>query len=123
MMRILVVDDDDDVRELAVEILREGGHEVLAAPNGYRALDMLAGGAEAELLFTDIKMPGIDGFDLARRAASRHPALKILYASGSGIDSAADSRPIAPGKMLRKPYRPCALLEAVERLARVAEFA
>lgn len=119
MSRILVVDDDSDVRDLAVEILRDGGYEVMAADTPYRALQMLAAEPSVEVLVTDIIMPGLDGFELARRATALRPSLKVLYVSGTGVSpSAVAGHPIVPGVMLRKPYRVAQLLQEVARLAR-----
>jgi CheY-like chemotaxis protein len=115
MARILVVDDDDDVRALAAEILREAGHEVIAAADGHQALAMLIDGVDVDVLFTDIMMPDVNGFELARRAAAQLPHLKILYTSG--FAAGPPSSPAPPADLLAKPYRPSALLAAIGRLA------
>ncbi len=79
---ILVVDDDEDVRELAVSIIKELGFAVVAAASGVEALELLQREAAVSLLFTDVLIRGLDGFELARRATQLHPRLKVLYTSG-----------------------------------------
>jgi two-component system, cell cycle response regulator CpdR len=117
MSRILVVDDDADVRELTVEVLRNGGYDVGEADRPCRALQMLAADHSVEVLVTDIVMPGLDGFELARRAVAMQPALKVLYVSGTAAGaSARGGRALVPGPMLRKPYRISQLLQELARL-------
>jgi DNA-binding NtrC family response regulator len=112
---ILVVDDDDDVRALAVSILHEAGYRAIPAASGDVALNLLLGGLYVDLLFTDIVMPGeLDGFLLAYEAKQIYPDMKILYTTGfSGFS--ASTAPIY-GKILNKPYRPSALASEVMRL-------
>jgi CheY-like chemotaxis protein len=97
---ILVVDDDPDVLEYAGSVLEECGYTVLSAASGQAALALLNANAQVDLLFTDIVMPGMDGFEVARQAAQRAPGLKVLFTSGFSNDIAHATR------LLRKPYRP-----------------
>ena len=112
---ILVVDDDDDVRALAVSILHDAGYRAIPAGSGDIALNLLHGGLCVDLLFTDIVMPGeLDGFALAYEAKQIYPDMKILYTTGfSGFS--ASKAPIY-GKILNKPYRPSVLASEVMRL-------
>ena len=114
---ILVVDDDDDVRALAVSILHEAGYRALPAANGDVALTLLKGGLAVDLLFTDIVMPGeLDGLALAYEARRIDPYIKILYTTGfSGFPRSGSSAPLL-GKVLSKPYRPAMLATEVMRL-------
>jgi len=97
---ILVVDDDPDVREYAISVLEDLGYRVLSAPDGEAALHVLERDGRVDLLFTDIVMPGLSGFEVARRAVEVVPKLKILFASGYATD-------LTPaGRLLKKPYRP-----------------
>jgi two-component system cell cycle response regulator CpdR len=123
-MRILLAEDDRIVRELIVEMLEDVGHEVAAAANGAEALRILleSGTASFDLLLTDIVMPVMNGFELARRAVAIWPDLPILYVSGHAPEAVAENLPIVPAPLLDKPFRPRALLEAVERcVARTSE--
>jgi CheY-like chemotaxis protein len=114
---LLVVEDDDDVRDLAVTILREEGYRVLQAANGGVALVMLDQDLPIDLLFTDVVMPGgPDGFELADLAKRRRPGLKILYTTGyAGLSRAAREVPLH-GKILSKPYRPTEIAREVRTL-------
>lgn len=104
---ILVVEDDAEVRRLAVSLMHAMGHETLEAANGPDALTILADRSDIELLFTDVVMPkGMSGIDLARQARLRKPDLPILLTSGFTTQSLAEPKDgERPLKLLRKPYR------------------
>jgi CheY-like chemotaxis protein len=97
---ILVVDDDPGVLDYASNVLEDCGYTVLAAADGASALVLLRNPDNVDLLFTDIVMPGLDGVELARRARTASPRLKVLFTSGYAADV------IPAGRLLRKPYRP-----------------
>jgi len=81
--RVLLVEDEPLVRELAFEDLTDAGWQVTAARDGDEALCFLKAGQGFDLLFTDIRMPGAtDGWELARRAKEMIAGLKVIYASG-----------------------------------------
>ncbi len=112
---ILVVEDEDDVREVVSVSLRDQGFEVLSVPNAEVALQILMERIKFDLLFTDIVMPGeIDGFELADRAKRLLPELKVLYATGFAHVS---RRPVEKlhGKLIQKPYRPDQLASEVRQ--------
>src|SRR6266446_4217353 len=100
---ILVADDDPDLRELIVATLANAGYAVLAAADGYDAVRVLADNW-VNLLITDIRMPGIDGFELARQAKVMRPAIQIIYLSGYSVDGAEKAGPVY-GPVLKKPMR------------------
>jgi CheY-like chemotaxis protein len=110
---VLVVDDDEDVRELAVGVLEDSGYRVLAACDGDDALRILAGNPAVDVLFTDIMMPGLDGFSLARAALREHPALRVVYASGYFAGATLGPEPVP---FLAKPYRPAQLAAEIGRV-------
>jgi|HubBroStandDraft_1064217.scaffolds.fasta_scaffold07189_6 CheY-like chemotaxis protein len=112
---ILVVEDEDDVRELVATSLRHRGFSVLSVPNAEVALQILMEQVKFDLLFTDIVMPGIiDGFELADRAKRLQPDLKILYATGFAHVSRRSAETLH-GKLIQKPYRPDELAIEVRR--------
>lgn len=80
--KVLVVDDQPDVLDMAVELFRDLGYEVLAANNGKDALAILERTDDINLLFSDVVMPGMSGIELAQRAKSLKPMMNILLASG-----------------------------------------
>ena len=113
---ILVVDDDDLVRDLAIGILTEQNYRVLAASNAREALRLLDEHPEVELLFTGVVMPAMNGFTLARKAKARRPDLKVLYASGYVSLVEASDLGACHGPLLNKPYRPKQLLAEIGRV-------
>jgi CheY-like chemotaxis protein len=112
---ILVVEDEDDVRELVVMSLRDHGFSVLSVPNAEVALQILMEQVRFDLLFTDIVMPGtMDGFELADRAKRLQPDLKILYATGFSHVTRQSTGGLH-GELIQKPYRPDQLALTVQR--------
>ena len=80
---VLVVEDDDTVRQSAVEALREMGYEVLEAPDAMEAFRLIADRGGIDLLFTDVGLPGgVNGRALADAAHNINPALKVLFTTG-----------------------------------------
>ncbi len=108
---ILVVEDNPDVRAVAVRQLTELGYKVVEAASGKAALDILKADAhQIDLLFTDIVMPGgMTGDILASEARMTRPGLKVLFTSGfpqpTAMHSGGQTLEIVHGSMLSKPYR------------------
>ena len=102
-VRILVVDDDDDVRSVAATMIEEIGYEVVAAESGEAALKVLDR-EEFALVLTDVAMPGMSGVDLARRIRATRPKLPILFASGYA-DVQTFGAELSEEALLKKPYR------------------
>ena len=98
---VLVVDDEAMVRMLAVELFEEIGCDVLEASGGAEALAVLEQRPDVSLMFTDCRMPGMSGPELARELRSRRPELPVLivsgYAEAEGIGSSMPR--------LTKPFR------------------
>ena len=113
---ILVVDDDPDVREVAVSSLESFGYRLLAAESGLAALDVLKGTEPVDLLLVDMAMPGMNGVEVIRRARERHPGLRALLVSGYA-DIAAFS-PAEGDLVLQKPYRSVQLADSVAEALR-----
>ena len=112
---ILVVEDDPEVRESATRILEERGHRVIAAGDSAAAVREAERSGPIDLLFTDIVMPGMDGFMLARRIKELRPEIKVLYATGYA-DRVHAEIGVLYGKVVAKPYRARALQEEVDAL-------
>jgi CheY-like chemotaxis protein len=105
--RILVVEDDELVRELATELLTDAGYDVVTAPDADAALRLLASSPPPALLCTDIVMPGrLDGVALAREAKRRLPALRVVYTTGYSSRFARDGAEELYGPLVPKPYSP-----------------
>jgi len=112
--RILVVEDNDDVRELAESMLEMADYEVLAAPSGERALGILENGAQIDLLFTDVIMPGgMNGLELVERVHARRPGLPVLVTTGYMDELPGRSKRSEGLDVLGKPYQHQDLLDRV----------
>jgi CheY-like chemotaxis protein len=111
MKRILLAEDELLVRELAIEDLSEAGWEVVAARDGDEALSILRSDTDFDVLFTDIRMPGLlDGWQLAAQAKSMVPGIRVIFASGL---SDSQQEIDASDRFLLKPYKLSVLLEAL----------
>jgi signal transduction histidine kinase len=104
---VLVVEDDPDVLELAVESLKAFGYHVVAADNAAAALQILRDGTAIDILFSDVIMPGgMNGAQLAVEARRILPALKILLTSGYTASALGKDHGLPPDlEVLSKPYR------------------
>ena len=117
-MTVLVADDDSGVRKLASRILRTRGHSVLEAASGAEALVVArAWHGRIHLLVTDVEMPEMSGWELARRLQDERPGLETLYISGYG-ENAAGPQGLVDKKIhfLQKPFEAGALVETVRKL-------
>jgi CheY-like chemotaxis protein len=112
-MKVLVVEDDDDVRDIVVEALSNSGFEVLEADSGELALERCERDA-AEVLFTDIRLRGtLDGWEVAERCREARPDIPVVYAIGV---TSPGMRPVPGSRLLRKPYLPSQVVTAIHEL-------
>jgi PAS domain S-box-containing protein len=115
-LRILVVEDDEAVAALVIDMIRHLGHLPMRASDPADALAKLEDGIEADLVFTDVLMPGsMDGLDLAQAIRAKRPALPVLLTSGYGGAPARVAEAGLP--LLRKPYSLDALRQALTAAA------
>jgi PAS domain S-box-containing protein len=112
---ILVVEDDDDVRDYTTGVLRELGYLVLEAPNAAVALHIAGGNSRIDLLFTDVGLPGgINGKHLADAARQRRPGLRVLFTSGYARNAIVHDGRLDPGVVLiTKPFTYAALASKI----------
>jgi len=104
-LHILLVDDDDLIRESAVPLLEVIGHSVTEAATGARAIQLLAEGLEVDLVILDMNMPGLSGAETLPRLLNLRPGLPVIMATGYSDDEIAPllaGRPSVSG--IRKPY-------------------
>jgi CheY-like chemotaxis protein len=107
---VLVVEDVPQVRATAVSILKRIGCEVLDAFNGHDALNILKAHPEVDVLFADVRMPGMSGPELVEAARCLRPELRAILTSGYiGREDAPKDVPFVP-----KPWRAQDLVRAVE---------
>ncbi len=110
--KALVVDDQDDVREMAVALFGTLGYQVISARNGMEALEALKKDRQIDVLFSDVVMPGMSGISLARQARLLAPSLKIILASGYASDAAGDEQSaVDEFPLIAKPYTMAQILK------------
>ncbi len=113
---ILVVDDERELCEVISEILEESGYKVTRAFDAPSALDLVKHHSYDAVL-TDIVMPGIDGIEVARQAAAKHPGLRIMFITGfAAVALAAGEKAPAGSKVLSKPIHLREIVSEVERM-------
>jgi two-component system cell cycle sensor histidine kinase/response regulator CckA len=112
---VLLVEDEERVRNLVLKSLVRVGYTVIAAGDAEEAVRILEQRAgEVQLLVTDVVLPGSNGLDLARRVTGQYPDVKVLYISGYGAADLSRYGPIDPAiTLLQKPFRPPELIHAV----------
>ena len=117
---VLVVDDEQGLRELVCRTLRAEGYLTLEAAHGGEALEMVESGPETiDLVVTDVVMPGMDGRELGRRLARSRPTLPILYMSAYEVnDIFQRGSPRVSAPFLQKPFPRDGLINSVEQLLR-----
>jgi CheY-like chemotaxis protein len=113
---ILVVEDDELLRKAAIRIAMAAGYPVLDAPNAEEAVTVLDGNPGVAILFTDIIMPGMNGFMLADLALRRRPGLRVLFTTTREKLRDVDDQPgLLPGLILLKPYGSKELEAAIDK--------
>jgi two-component system cell cycle response regulator CpdR len=116
MAKIILAEDDDDMRRFLVKALEKAGHHVTAFGEGASAFEEIKQ-ATFDLLLTDIVMPEMDGIELARRAADLDPHLKIMFITGfAAVALHPDSKAPKDAKVLSKPFHLRVLVAEVDRM-------
>jgi PAS domain S-box-containing protein len=120
--RILIVDDQPDVLDMAVAIFQSLGFDTIAANNGAEALSILERHTDIRMLFTDVVMPNLDGVALAQAAQKRIPGLKVLLTSGYMSNTLREQfgDALSAFDLIGKPYRVQDLKKILEREAILA---
>ena len=114
--RILLAEDDADMRNFLVKALQKAGHEVVSFSEGMSAYEEIKQ-ASFDLLLTDIVMPEMDGIELARRASELDPSLKIMFITGfAAVALHPDSKAPKDAKVLSKPFHLRDLVAEVDRM-------
>jgi CheY-like chemotaxis protein len=107
---ILVVDDDEDVRDMITGVLEMQGFTVLQAGSGREAMALLRENPDVSLLFSDIRMPGMTGTELARQAREMRPELRVVLTTGFAREPIPADTPV-----IHKPFRVGDLIAIVRR--------
>jgi signal transduction histidine kinase len=117
METVLVVENDDGVREHSSEILQELGYRVIEAHDGVTALTKLEENNSIDLLFTDVGLPGINGRELAEEARKRRPRLKVLFTTGYARNAIVHHGRLDAGvEMISKPFTYADLAAKVRKI-------
>ncbi len=116
LTRILLAEDDEDMRKFLTRALEKAGHDVVSYGEGRSAYERLKD-EPFDLLLTDIVMPEMDGIELARKAANIDPDLKIMFITGfAAVALNPDNKAPKDAKILSKPFHLRDLVQEVERL-------
>ncbi|MBL8895395.1 MAG: response regulator [Rhizobiales bacterium] len=116
MAKIILAEDDEDMRRFLARALERAGHQVTSFAEGASAFEEIKQ-ADFDLLLTDIVMPEMDGIELARRAAELDPSLKIMFITGfAAVALHPDSKAPKDAKILSKPFHLRDLVAEVDRM-------
>lgn len=110
--RILVVDDDTDMRDSVVAMLAASGMETACADSARAALAMCVGACPFDVVLSDVMMPGIDGVQFAQMLREQHPKVRVILMTGR--DSIIDSVIDAGAVPLVKPFKPLQLKRVID---------
>ena len=122
-LRVLVVDDSNTIRRSAEIFLKQGGHEVMLADDGFDALSKV-NDYQPQLIFCDILMPKLDGYQtcaiIKRNARFAHTPI-VMLSSKDGVFDKARGRMVGSEEYLTKPFTKDQLLEAVKQFGKSTE--
>ena len=115
MIRILLAEDDQVMREYLTRALERSGYSVAAVDRGTAAIPLLES-ATFDLLLTDIVMPEMDGIELAQKASAIDPAIRVMFITGFAAVALQCGRTAPEAKLLSKPFHLKDLVAEVDRL-------
>ncbi|GAA4934730.1 response regulator [Actinoplanes utahensis] len=116
MARVLVVEDEPDVRDLVVRYLRRDGHDVLAVDSGLTALAAVEQHGMPELAVLDVAMPGMDGLELLRELRLLGPRIDVLFLTALWLPTDLNRIRDAGAAHLAKPFTVAGLGQAMRLL-------
>lgn len=120
MNRILLAEDDNDMRRFLVRALENAGYDVMSYDNGMAAYHRLRE-EPFHLLLTDIVMPEMDGIELARRATELDPEIKVMFITGfAAVALNSESHAPKEAKVLSKPFHLKDLVLEVGKMLKAA---
>jgi len=121
MIRILLAEDDQVMREYLTRALEKSGYAVVAVDRGTAALPLIEA-EQFDLLLTDIVMPEMDGIELAQKAGEIRPELRVMFITGFAAVTLKVGKTMPQARVLSKPFHLRDLVLEVDRLFEVGEF-
>lgn len=121
MIRILLAEDDQVMREYLTRALERSGYSVTAVDRGTAALPLLQT-EHFDLLLTDIVMPEMDGIELAQKAGEVRPEMKIMFITGFAAVTLKAGKQVPQARVLSKPFHLRDLVLEVDRMFQFGEF-
>lgn len=115
MIRILLAEDDDAMRQYLARALEKSGYEVVAVDRGTAALPLIESD-RFDLLLTDIVMPEMDGIELAQHAATVAPDMRVMFITGFAAVTLKAGKAVPQAKVLSKPFHLRELVFEVDRM-------
>lgn len=113
--RLLIIDDEEHIRETMQLALEAAGYQAETAANGAEALEKFGAGSDWDLVLLDQRMPGMEGLEVLRRLRERDPAVRVIMVTAYGtIDLAVEAMKSGAVDFLRKPFTPDVLRGAVK---------
>jgi two-component system cell cycle response regulator CpdR len=122
MVRILLAEDDDSMREYLARALERTGYSVKAVESGVIAYEVLQK-ERFDLLLTDIVMPELDGIELAQRASALHPDMRVMFITGFAAVTLQNGAMPPDAKVLSKPFHLRDLVLEVDRMFQIGSAA
>lgn len=113
--QILVVDDEDQVRDVVKQLLETFGYEVVTAADGEEGFTMATTSEDVKLVLTDVVMPRLGGFEMVQRILEVRPDLEVIFMSAySGDEQLAEQVATGRARFLAKPFKPSELERKVK---------
>ena len=111
--KILVADDEQNLRRVLVALLRRDGHEVLQAASGLEAIERLA---DVDVVITDLRMPGADGMEVLRSASKNHPHVPVIMITAYGsVGQAVEAIKAGAFDYIEKPFEQDSIRSIIEK--------
>ena len=122
MIRVLLADDDDAMRDFLARALARSGYGVDSVDRGTTALEKIQAGERFDLLLTDIVMPEMDGIELAQKASVIDPNLRVMFITGFSAVTLRAGQAMPNAKVLSKPFHLKDLVLEVDRVFEVGSM-
>src|SRR2546430_7517805 len=120
--RVLIADDEINIRRVLEAILKRDGYEVVTAANGLEALAGMGRGVHT--VITDLKMPGLDGMGLLRRLSSEYPDVPVVMITAHGsVENAVEAVKLGAFDYIEKPFDQEQIRQVVDKALRTPSFA